>query len=70
MPSGIGSSLEISMLILLTAAAVVLSLAGEFLYAYIKDVRDGSWVRSDVQEHRDIVRVMGRVSFKPIREDA
>lgn len=34
------------------------------------EMRDGAWVRRDVREHHEIVRVMGRVSFKPIREDA
>jgi hypothetical protein len=65
---GIGSPLETSMLILLVITAVAVSLAGEFLYAYIAELRDGTWVRSDVKEHHEIVRVMGRVSFKPIRE--
>jgi hypothetical protein len=60
--------LETPMLILLVITAVAVSLAAEFLYAYIVESRDGTWVRSDVQEHHEIVRVMGRVSFKPIRE--
>jgi hypothetical protein len=59
-----------TMLILLVITSVALSLAFEFVYAYILEVRDAAWVRSDVREHHEIVRVMGRVSFKPIREDA
>lgn len=58
------------MLILLVITSVALSFAAEFLYAYIVEMRDGAWVRRDVREHHEIVRVMGRVSFKPIREDA
>ncbi len=58
------------MLILLVITAVALSLAAEFLYAYVEEIRDGGWVRDDVREHHEIVRVMGRVAFKPIRGDA
>ncbi len=58
------------MLILLVITSVALSLAFEFVYAYVVEMRDAAWVRTAVKEHREIVRVMGRVSFKPIREDA
>lgn len=58
------------MLILIVITAVALSVAAEFLYDYIVERFDSTWMRKDVEEHRAIVRVMGHVSFKPIREHA
>lgn len=56
------------MLIILVAVAVALSLAAEFFYACVQEIREASWVRSDVREHFAIVRATGRVAFKPIKE--
>jgi hypothetical protein len=56
------------MLIILVAVAVTLSLAAEFFYACVQEIREASWVRSDVREHFAIVRATGRVAFKPIKE--
>ena len=55
--------------VLLLVTAVAVSLAAEFLYAYVEERCRDVWVRSEVEEHREIVRLMGHVSFKPIRED-
>jgi hypothetical protein len=56
------------MLIILVASAVAVSLAAEFFYACVQEIREASWVRSDIREHYAIVRTTGRVAFKPIKE--
>ncbi|MBW9114871.1 hypothetical protein JNB88_14620 [Rhizobium cauense] len=55
------------MLIILVAIAVVVSLIAEFLYGYVRDLQDASWVRPSVREHYAIVRATGTVAFKPIK---
>jgi hypothetical protein len=55
------------MLIILVVLAVVLSLAAEFIYSCVQEMREASWVRSDVRAHHGIVRATGKVAFKPIR---
>jgi hypothetical protein len=56
------------MLIIIVAFAVAVSLAAEFFYACVQEIREASWVRSDIREHRAIVRATGRVAFKPIKK--
>ncbi|OWV95970.1 hypothetical protein ATY81_23700 [Rhizobium sp. R72] len=55
------------MLIILVAIAVIASLLAEFLYGYVRDIQDASWVRPSVREHHAIVRAAGNVGFKPIK---
>ena len=50
-----------SMLIVLVALAVVLSLAAEMAYGYFADRYEMSWVRPELAEHAAIVRAQGRL---------
>ena len=55
------------MLIILVAIAVIVSLIAEFLYGYVRDIQDASWVRPSVREHYAIMHATGNVVFKPIK---
>ncbi len=50
-----------SMLIVLVALAVVLSLAAEMAYGYFVDRYEMNWVRPELAEHAAIVRAQGRL---------
>ncbi|SCB56692.1 hypothetical protein GA0061105_101525 [Rhizobium aethiopicum] len=51
----------ISMLIVLVALSVVLSLAAEMAYGYFVDRYEVNWVRPELAEHAAIVRAQGRL---------
>ncbi|KRB57100.1 hypothetical protein ASE04_28405 [Rhizobium sp. Root708] len=55
------------MLIVLVIAAVILSLVAELGLNFLDARTDANWMRSDVSEHRAIVRAVGKVAFKPIK---
>ncbi|MDM9622615.1 hypothetical protein [Rhizobium sp. S96] len=67
LPSGSGPTRKSLMLVILVVVAVFLSLIAESLYSYVQSRNDADWVRSDVREHRAIIRTMGKVTFKPIK---
>jgi hypothetical protein len=48
-----------SMLMLLIALAVIISLVGEVAYGLIKDKYEVRWVRPEVSEHYALMRQLG-----------
>ncbi|MFP3600204.1 hypothetical protein, partial [Chryseobacterium sp. SIMBA_029] len=60
--SGIRLPLEVtSMLMLLIALAVFISLAGEIAYGVYKEKYEVRWVRPEVSEHHALMRQLGRL---------